>query len=231
MKGNRLLDLSLYLVTDQKLAENRDLIDLILKAIRGGVTAVQLREKDIPAREFYQLALQVRKAIPREIPLIINDRLDIALAAGADGLHLGQADLPAGIARQHFGPQAIIGLSIENIQQLKEARHLPVNYLAISPVFPTPTKADTGPAWGLAGLKTARQLTDLPLVVIGGLNERNAATVMETGVDGLAVVSAICSQPDPERAARRLKSIITEARKNKHNRLIFSSGKSRKNED
>jgi thiamine-phosphate pyrophosphorylase len=212
MKNHKQLDLSLYLVTDRLLAGQRDLADLIRKAIAGGVTVVQLREKDLPAREFYELALKIKQIIPPGIPLIIDDRLDIALAAGADGLHLGQTDLPAAIARQYLGPEAIIGLSAENLDQLKEASRLPVDYLAISPVFSTPTKTDTGPAWGLNGLETARQLTPLPLVGIGGINEANAAAVIKAGADGLAVVSAICSAPDPEEAARRLKKIILEAR-------------------
>ncbi|NMC65756.1 MAG: thiamine phosphate synthase [Acidobacteria bacterium] len=213
MKNHKQLDLSLYLVTDRQLAGQRDLADLIRKAIAGGVTVVQLREKDLPAREFYELALKIKQIIPPGIPLIIDDRLDIALAAGADGLHLGQADLPAAIARQYLGPEAIIGLSAENLDQLKEASRLPVDYLAISPVFSTPTKIDTGPAWGLNGLETARQLTTLPLVGIGGINEANAAAVIKAGADGVAVVSAICSAPEPEEAARKLKKIILEARK------------------
>ncbi|HAV42234.1 MAG TPA: thiamine phosphate synthase [Acidobacteria bacterium] len=213
MKNHKQLDLSLYLVTGRLLAGQRDLADLIRKAIAGGVTVVQLREKDLPAREFYELALKIKPIIPPGIPLIIDDRLDIALAAGADGLHLGQADLPAAIARQYLGPEAIIGLSAENLDQLKEASRLPVDYLAISPVFSTPTKTDTGPAWGLNGLETARQLTPLPLVGIGGINEANAAAVIKAGADGVAVVSAICSAPDPEEAARKLKKIILEARK------------------
>ncbi|MFA4926257.1 MAG: thiamine phosphate synthase [Candidatus Aminicenantales bacterium] len=213
MKNHKQLDLSLYLVTDRQLAGQRDLADLIRKAIAGGVTVVQLREKDLPARELYELALKIKPIIPPGIPLIIDDRLDIALAAGADGLHLGQADLPAAIARQYLGPEAIIGLSAENLDQLKEASRLPVDYLAISPVFSTPTKIDTGPAWGLNGLETARQLTTLPLVGIGGINEANAAAVIKAGADGVAVVSAICSAPEPEEAARKLKKIILEARK------------------
>lgn len=213
MKNHKQLDLSLYLVTDRQLAGQRDLADLIRKAIAGGVTVVQLREKDLPAREFYELALKIKQIIPPGIPLIIDDRLDIALAAGADGLHLGQADLPAAIARQYLGPEAIIGLSAENLDQLKEASRLPVDYLAISPVFSTPTKTDTGPAWGLNGLETARQLTPLPLVGIGGINEANAAAVIKAGADGVAVVSAICSALEPEEAARKLKKIILEARK------------------
>ncbi|HRD01566.1 MAG TPA: thiamine phosphate synthase [Candidatus Saccharicenans sp.] len=213
MKNNKRLDLSLYLVTDRKVAGHLDITDLIQKAIKGGVTVIQLREKDLTTREFYQLGIKIKEVIPPDVPLLIDDRLDLALAIRADGLHLGQTDLPAVLARKYLGSQAIIGLSVENFAQLQEASRLPVDYLAISPVFSTPTKTDTGPAWGLEGLKSARILTDLPLVAIGGINEGNAASIVKAGADGVAVVSAICAAPDPEEAARKLKKTILEARK------------------
>jgi len=209
----KFLDLSLYLVTDRRLAANFNFTELVKKAVAGGVTVVQLREKECSSKEFYELALEVKKSIPPEIPLIINDRLDIALAVGADGVHLGQSDLPAAIARKHLGKEAIIGLSVENLEQMRDAVHLPVDYLAISPVFSTPTKTDTGPAWGLVGLTEARKLTKLPLVAIGGINETNAFQVIRAGADGIAVVSAICAARDPQEAARRLRKLIEEARK------------------
>lgn len=213
MQLKRSLDLSLYLVTDQKLAGHRNLLEVVQKAIKGGVTVVQLREKDLSAREFYELGIRTKELLPPDVPLLIDDRLDLALAIGTDGLHLGQRDLPVEIARKLLGPPAIIGLSVENLSQLQAAKQLPVDYLAISPVFSTPTKTDTGPAWGLDGLRTARELTCLPLVAIGGIDENNAASVIQAGADGVAVVSAICAAPDPEEAARRLKNIILEARK------------------
>ncbi|NPV83615.1 MAG: thiamine phosphate synthase [Candidatus Aminicenantes bacterium] len=212
-KPARPVDLSLYLVTDRRLAGNRPLTEVVSKAVAGGVTVVQLREKDCSSREYLELAMELKKILPPGVPLLINDRLDVALAAGADGIHLGQSDLPAKIARKYLGPRAIIGLSVENLEQLEEAKNLPVDYLAISPVFSTPTKTDTGPAWGLEGLARARKLTALPLVAIGGLNEQNAAEVIRAGADGLAVVSAICAAADPEQAARRLRALIDEARR------------------
>ncbi|MGB9894214.1 MAG: thiamine phosphate synthase, partial [Candidatus Saccharicenans sp.] len=208
MSGQKNFDLSLYLVTDRRLLTRLSLPDLVKKAIAGGVTLVQLREKECSSREFYDLALEVKKAMPPEIPLIINDRLDIALAVGAEGIHLGQSDLPVEAARRFLGPGAIIGLSVENLEQLRQAQNLPVDYLAISPVFSTPTKTDTGPAWGLEGLAKARKLTSLPLVAIGGLNEDNVSQVIKAGADGLAVVSAICAAEDPEQAARQLRKLI-----------------------
>jgi thiamine-phosphate pyrophosphorylase len=213
MTEKKAFDLSLYLVTDRRMTTNLSLPALIKKAVAGGVTVIQLREKECPTKEFFELALEVKKVIPPEIPLIINDRLDIALAAGADGVHLGQADLPVEVARKLLGPKAIIGLSVENFEQLQEAKNLPVDYLAISPVFPTPTKTDTGPAWGLEGLAQARRLTGRPLVAIGGINETNAFQVIQAGADGIAVVSAICASPDPEQASKKLRQIIEQARR------------------
>ncbi|MGB9835582.1 MAG: thiamine phosphate synthase [Candidatus Saccharicenans sp.] len=208
------IDLSLYLVTDRRLLGQLSLTELVGKALAGGVTVVQLREKDCSSREFYELALALKKLIPEDVTFIINDRVDIALASQADGVHLGQSDLPVTVARELLGPASVIGLSVESSEQLEQAKNLPVDYLAISPVFPTPTKTDfSSPAWGLEGLRQARRLTDLPLVAIGGINQENAAEVIQAGADGLAVVSAICASPEPEEAARRLKHIIETARR------------------
>lgn len=218
-KSNKLLpqagsiDLSLYLVTDRRLAGDRPLTEVVRMAVAGGVTIVQLREKDCSSREYLELARSIKKILSPEVPLIINDRLDVALAAQADGVHLGQNDLPAETARKYLGPQAIVGLSVENLEQLEQAINLPVDYLALSPVFATPTKTDTGPAWGLEGLAGARRMTARPLVAIGGINESNAAEVIKAGADGLAVVSAVCAAPDPEQAARRLRRLIDETRR------------------
>lgn len=213
MKKKQTLDLSLYLVTDRRLAQNRPLQELVKRAVSGGVTVVQLREKDCSSREFLELALEIKKVLTPEIPLIINDRLDIALAAKADGLHLGQTDLPVEVARKLLGPRAIIGLSVETSEQLTRARNLPVDYLALSPVFLTSTKTDTAPAWGLEGIAEARKITSQPLVAIGGLNKTNVPEVIKAGADGVAVVSAICAAEDPEEAARNLRRLVDEARK------------------
>ncbi|MDI6698860.1 MAG: thiamine phosphate synthase [Candidatus Saccharicenans sp.] len=213
LPGAGFIDLSLYLVTDRRLAGDRPLTEVARKAVAGGVTIVQLREKECSSRQYLELARSIKKILPPEVPLIINDRLDVALAAQADGVHLGQNDLPAEVARKYLGSQAIVGLSVENLEQLAQAINLPVDYLALSPVFATPTKTDTGPAWGLEGLTRARRMTALPLVAIGGINESNAAEVIKAGADGLAVVSAICAAPDPEQAARRLRRLIDETRR------------------
>jgi thiamine-phosphate pyrophosphorylase len=207
--------LALHLVTDTAACRGRALADVVRAAIRGGVTCVQLREKALPTREFVLRARLLKDLLagaPRRIPLIINDRFDVALASGADGVHLGQADMPVEIVRRYL-PNAIIGLSVESTADLLKAREqgTPVDYLGVSPVFSTPTKTDTAPPVGLPGLAAMRRLTTLPLVAIGGIGAANAGDVLRAGADGLAVVSAICSAADPEQAARELLAIIRGA--------------------
>ena len=194
-----------YLVTDRELCLGRPLEDVVLAAVRGGAGAVQLREKHASSREFLELARALVSRIqPLGIPLIINDRADIALASGAAGLHVGQSDLPPGDARLLMGPKAIVGLSVETPEELKEAEAYDIDYVGLSPVFATPTKTDTHTPWGLEGLREARALSPLRLVAIGGIHNDNAAAVVEAGAHSLAVVSEICSAEDPEEATRRL---------------------------
>jgi thiamine-phosphate pyrophosphorylase len=198
-------DWRLCLVTDRSLCLGRSLEEVALAAVRGGAGMVQLREKTADTREFLELArLLARELHPRGVPLIINDRADIALAAGAAGLHVGQSDLPVRDARELLGAGAVIGLSLERREEWAEARELDVDYVAASPVFPTPTKKDTMPAWGMDGLAWLKERSPVPVVAIGGINAGNAAGVVAAGADILAVVSALCSAPDPERAAREL---------------------------
>ena len=140
---------------------------------------------------------------------MINDRIDVALACQADGVHLGQSDMPVDLVRKILPPEVFIGLSVENDQDIAQAIGIDVDYLGISPVFATPTKTDTQTPWGLAGLQRARAMTDLPLVAIGGINVGNAVRVSRSGADGLAVVSAICAADDPASAARELRLLAT----------------------
>lgn len=202
-------DPSLYLVTDRALSLGRDLEWIVTEAVRGGVTMVQLREKDCSTREFVSLGQRL-KTILREshVPLIINDRIDVALAIQADGVHLGQTDMPYAIARQLLGPDKIIGLSVENFEQIKEANRLNIDYIGISPIFSTPTKTDTAAPFGLEGTAKAVQLSVHPTVAIGGIHLDNVERVMATGVNGVAVVSCICSAADPTLAAQQLKAKI-----------------------
>ena len=206
-------DWSLYLVTDRRLTTPRSLDDLVGAALRGGVTAVQLREKECPTQDFVELARALKAILaPAGIPLVVNDRIDVALAACADGVHIGQSDMEYGDARRLLGPDAIIGLSIETPEQAERAASFDVDYLGVGPIFPTPTKTDAAPAWGIEGLAALRRVSRHVLVAIGGIDRENAGGVIRAGADGIAVVSAICAAQDPERAARDLRAAISAAR-------------------
>lgn len=205
------IDLSLYLITDRKIIGNKNIIEFLSDAIKGGVTAIQLREKECTTREFIQLARQAKTLLQDyDIPLIINDRLDVALAVDADGVHIGQNDIEYVDARRILGNEKTIGVSVETISQVQEAIKNNVDYISISPIFLTPTKPDVQTFWGLDGLREVRKLTSKYLVAIGGINISNARAVLEAGADGIAVVSAICASDNPEYAARNLKSIIDQ---------------------
>jgi len=206
-------DLSLVLVTDRTLAAGRSLDDVVRAAVRGGVTAVQLREKDCSTRQFLEIGRSVQEACRSlGVPFIVNDRADLALVLKTDGIHLGQDDLPPRDARRLLGPDAVIGLSVETLEQALEAEDEDVDYLGVSPIFATPTKPDTRGEWDLAGLSKLRRLTRRDLVAIGGINPENAGAVIEAGADGIAVVSAICAAADPERAARDPRKAVDGAR-------------------
>ena len=201
--------LRLYLVTDQASLRGRPLSDVVLAAVQGGVSCVQLREKHLDSRDFYAQAVALMELLrPLNVPLIINDRLDIALACGAQGVHLGQSDLPVAQARALLPPQVFLGWSVETPEQVAQSATLPVDYLGVSPVFATPTKTDTAPPWGLEGLQRVRAATALPLVAIGGIHAGNATGVLQAGAHSLAVVSAICSAEDPRASAQELRRMI-----------------------
>ncbi|EIF2701435.1 MULTISPECIES: thiamine phosphate synthase [Vibrio] len=199
----------LYLVTD----DQQDLTTLkrvVRKAVEGGVTMVQVREKHGDVRAFIERAQAVKDILKdTNVPLIINDRVDVALAVDADGVHLGQSDMPATIARELIGPNKILGLSIENEEQLAEADSLPIDYIGLSAIFATPTKTNTKKFWGIDGLKMALETTSLPIVAIGGINESNIPQLSATGVHGLALVSAICHAEDPKAASEYLLGLMS----------------------
>ncbi len=207
------IDYSLYLVTDRGLARGRSTLDIVKAAVSGGVTCVQLREKDCSTLEFIEQALAIKNFLQaRQVPLIINDRLDVALAVAADGVHLGQSDMPLEMAQKIVGPSMLIGISAESVQGAVEAEKGGADYLGVSPIYATPTKTDTAPPLELEGLREIRKRVKIPLVAIGGLNKSNAAEVIRNGADGVAVVSAIIAADDPETSAMNLKQIIDEAR-------------------
>ena len=204
----------LYLVTDRGLCGNRSFEDVAQQALVGGAACIQLREKDVSTRFFVEEALKIKGLTARfRVPLIINDRIDVALASGADGVHIGQDDMPYAEARRLMGPKAIIGLSVETWDDVVEAEALDVNYLGVSPVFETPTKADTKGTWGMEGLAKIKAYSRHPLVAIGGLNASNAEAAVMAGADCIAVVSAICAASDPLRACREINDIIQAALK------------------
>lgn len=197
--------LRLYLVTDRPLALGRDIEWVVSEAVKGGVTLVQLREKEIDTRQFIDLGRRLKALLaPTGVPLLINDRVDVALAVDADGVHIGQSDMPYADARRLLGDDKIIGLSVEDMAEVEEANALDVDYVAVSPVFLTSTKTDTAAAFGFDGLARAAALTRHPLVGIGGMNIKTAAQAVRSGADGIAVVSGIMSAPDPRAAASEL---------------------------
>lgn len=207
-------DLSIYFVTDRNLSLGRDIKWVVEQAVKGGATMVQLREKDCDTRTFVSLACELKGLLsPLGVPLVINDRIDVALACDADGVHLGQSDMPYAMARAILGPDRIIGLSVENMDDIREANCTDADYIGISPVFSTATKTDTAAPFGLDGLAKAVRLSVHPTVGIGGMNRDTAASVISAGCDGIAVVSAIASALSPSDAAAELAGIVASARR------------------
>lgn len=203
----RAFDPRLYLVTDRDQMGGRDIRWVVESALRGGVTAVQVREKNCGTREFIAVARKLQPVLAAHgVPLIINDRVDVALAVGAGGVHLGQSDMDYATARRLMGPEPLIGISAETLEQALTAEG---DYLGVGPIFSTATKPDAAPAWELATLRRLRPQSKQRLVAIGGIGLTNARSVMEAGADGIAVVSAICAAADPERAARELLRAIS----------------------
>ena len=200
----------LYLVTDDQ-QDLETLKFVVEKAVAGGVTMVQVREKHGDVRAFVERAQAVKSVlVGTGVPLIINDRVDVALAVDADGLHLGQSDMPATIARKLIGSDKILGLSIETEQQLQEADDLPIDYIGLSALFETQTKKNLKKYWGYEGVKLALETTKLPIVGVGGINESNIPQLVETGIHGLALVSAICHAEDPKKATKDLVNLMGE---------------------
>ncbi|WP_299665446.1 thiamine phosphate synthase [uncultured Psychromonas sp.] len=201
----------LYLVTDDQ-QDLYTLINVVKEAVAGGVSMVQVREKSNDIQSFITRAQVVKTILQGTgVPLIINDRVDVALAVDADGVHLGQSDMPAQMARTLIGPNKLLGLSIENEQQLMDANTLPLDYIGLSAIFATPTKTDTLKQWGIAGLQKAINVSKFPIVAIGGINHSNLDQIISTGVDGVALVSAICHADDPKAAAAALLKQIQTA--------------------
>jgi len=205
------IDYSLYLVTDRELCRG-EFLESIESAIKGGVSVVQLREKDASSAEFYKMALELRKLTCHYgVPFIINDRLDIALAVDADGLHIGQSDMPLEVARRLLGSEKIIGVSASCVEEAKLALEGGAAYLGVGAVFPTGTKGDADSV-SIDELRRIKGSVDIPVVAIGGINEINAHIPMSAGIDGISVVSAIVASDSPVDASRRLLEIVKNSK-------------------
>lgn len=204
------VDLSLYLVTDRDLMTTPTLEEAVEEAISGGVTLVQLREKKASSRDFYELAVRIKAVTDRhDIPLIINDRADIALGAHAAGVHVGQSDIPARVAREIMGDDKIVGVSISNTEEAIKAQEDGADYLGVGPMFSTDTKKDAEPV-SFEEFLRIRESVHIPIVVIGGINENTIPTFKGADIQGIAVVSAIMAAKDVSGKARRLRDLTRE---------------------
>lgn len=202
----RNIDYTLYLVTDRELMSCPTVEECVERAIAGGVSVVQLREKSCTSREFYELAVRVKKITAAlNVPLIINDRIDICLAADADGVHLGQKDIPCAAARKILGRDKIIGVSAALPEEARQAELDGADYLGVGAVFSTSTKSDTRPVTPEV-IRQIRAAVDIPFVAIGGINKNNIPQLYGLGINGAAVVSAVAAQQDIEAAAREMRA-------------------------
>lgn len=203
------IDYTLYLVTDSELLKGRKLETIVYQAVRGGVSLVQLREKKASSLDFYMIAKKVKEVTDKfNVPLIINDRIDIALSVDAAGVHIGQEDLPCKIARQILPKDKIIGVSVHNIEEALRAQEDGADYLGCGAVFTTSTKSDVSNLT-IDKLAEIKKAVNIPVVAIGGINKKNVSSLRNTNIDGIAVVSAIVGNEDPKLAAENMKSLFT----------------------
>lgn len=203
------IDWKLCLVADTEFASGRNILTLIEEAVEEGVSLVQLRAKNLKSKDFLSLALKVSEALKlKNTPLIINDRVDIALCSQAAGVHLGQEDLPLYFARKILGKEKLIGISVNTEEEALEAEAGGASYLGVGPVFPTFTKKEIRSLLGVEGLKAIREKVEIPLLAIGGINAKNAGDVMACGADGIAVISSILGEKDIRKATRELVEAI-----------------------
>ena len=208
------LDISLMYVTDDRILDNGRFFEVLNAALAGGATIIQLREKSMDTKSFFERALRAKEICENyNVPLIINDRLDVALAVNADGLHIGQKDIPIKIARKFLGKDKIIGISVSNLKELKVANNTDADYVGLSPIFSTPTKSeDLASPLGIDGLKKIKSISKKPIVCIGGVNKTNLEIIFLNGADGAAVVSAISSSKNPMNVTQSLKKIISHTK-------------------
>lgn len=203
-----MIDYSLYVITDKKLGK-RSIEEAVCKAIAGGATIVQYREKDADTLEIIRVANEVHKITKAAgIPLIINDWIDVALAVDAEGVHIGQEDMSSSVVRKIIGARKLLGVSVKTVSEASSAVKDGANYLGVGDIFGTTSKDNAGEPIGLEMLKKIAESVSIPIVGIGGITKINAGSVIESGADGIAVISAIIGNPDPEKEARELLAII-----------------------
>jgi len=201
----------LYLVTDQQACLGRDFFKVVESAVKGGVDIVQIREKELHEKDFLKKTLQLKELLDKyNVPLIVNDVLSVAMHGRTAGIHVGNSDLSPVMIRMQW-PESVLGYSLEHLDQLSTSNAMVADYIALSPVFATATKQDTVIEWGLEGIRQVRSLTKYPLVAIGNVHAGNAAAIINAGANCLAVVSAICSAEDPEKAAATIRNEIEKS--------------------
>ena len=199
------VDFRVYLITDRRQAPGGDILRAVEGALDGGIRAVQLREKDLPGKELYLLAKRMRELTARHgARLLVNDRVDVALAVGADGVHLGGASMPASAARTLLGEEALIGCSTHGVRELREAAAQGADFATFGPVYPTPSKAAYGPPVGVIALAEACRETAIPVFALGGVKKENAGEAIGAGAFGIALISGVVAAADPRGAAAEL---------------------------
>ena len=208
------MDYGLYVITDEGISHGLSHVEIARKVAEGGADVIQLRDKARTSKDMLSIAIQI-KEITRSagIRFIVNDRLDLARAADADGVHLGQEDLPVPFARRVAPKGFIIGTSVRTVQEALLAESEGADYIALSPIFDTPTKSDAGPGKGLETLKEIKSAVSIPVIAIGGIGKGNVRQVMDAGADGVAVISAIVGQKDLIKATAEMRSLIYQKKK------------------
>ncbi len=205
------VDYTLYLVTDRALMSTKTLEEAVQQAINGGCTMIQLREKEVSSLEFYQTALSIKAITEKhKVPLLINDRVDIALAVGADGVHIGQSDMPANVVRKLVGSAMLLGVSVSTVQEAIRAVKDGADYIGVGAMYPTDSKTDTKLV-SMNELQRIRNAVSIPIVVIGGVNKKTVPDFAGTGIDGLAVISAVISQEDITAASKDLIKLFRDS--------------------
>ncbi len=209
----RALDFSVYVITDRRLARGRSHEEIAAAAVAGGATVVQLRDKELTTRQLADAAARMLAVLrPAGVPLVINDRADVALAVDADGVHVGPDDLPVEVARRILGPSRLVGASAGTVEEAVQAERQGADYLGVGSVFETSSKSDAGPPIGVEGLRRIVQAVRLPVVAIGGITHANAAQVIRAGAAGVAVISAVVAASDIAAATRSLVEVVRAAR-------------------